>query len=177
MTVLQTNTFAIFHQHADHDNSDFEIRSASSAKNSSNVTRFLFGPDPSPPLLPVWAQIVILHAIALILAVGFFYLRGYVISKLNTKHVDTPQRRYTERRNAVSGKQASVGKTTSSKSHNRRLASSNKRSKASVNPTGSGGGASSAKANSSSMLKRWCNQDSSSSMPDSCFRSDCLRKG
>lgn len=52
----------------------------------------------SPVILPVWAQIVILHLIAGIFALFFYFLREYVISQLNQKAVEKPNRMSNRRK-------------------------------------------------------------------------------
>lgn len=57
----------------------------------------------SPVVLPVWAQIVILHLIAGLLALFFYFLREYVISQLNQKAVEMPNRMSNRRKQNSSG--------------------------------------------------------------------------
>ena len=91
--------------------------------NNDQMYYFLYGPAHSPPLLPVWAQILILHLIAVVLAIGLFILRRYVISQLAQKHVAAPQRRYTVRRpnasTAHSTKQQATGATSRSRKNSK----------------------------------------------------------
>ncbi|KAI2798018.1 hypothetical protein RDWZM_000380 [Blomia tropicalis] len=79
---------------------------------------FIYGPAHSPPALPVYTQIIILHVIAIVIALFFYFLRRYVVERLSTKSVAGPPRRYTARRNHKSpinnskNKQSSSSKTS-----------------------------------------------------------------
>ena len=68
------------------------------AAENQDTIQFVYGPAHSRSSVPAYLQIIILHLIALALGIGFFFLRRYLVNRLNSKAVVEPQRRYTVRR-------------------------------------------------------------------------------
>lgn len=52
----------------------------------------------SPSSMPVYVQIIVLHVIAIVLAIFFFLFRNYVVGYVTKRPAVGPRRRYTVRK-------------------------------------------------------------------------------